>query len=232
MIKGEKIFYGLTILFCIAIVLLVFIVSGCGEGTDVVVKAGKWTVSPGESIRLTADTRNTYDGYSIRYYWTIVAENCGRLSSTTGKSVSWTAPPPIEVPAPRVCTIEVEVITSNNRINDPVNDQEFITVTFQIKVNPAPVTNKPPEITQFNVPLQFVYRGETVSLSVVASDPEGGTLKYYWKTTCGTIVGSGSGISWTAPAIIPLSGRCTVSVSVEDQLRAASGISADFTIID
>ena len=154
------------------------------------------------------------------------------MSSTTGKSVSWTAPPPIEVPAPRICTIEVEVITSNNRINDPVNDQEFITVTFQIKVNPAPVANKPPEITQFNVPLQFVYRGETVSLSIVASDPEGGTLKYYWKATCGAIVGSGSGISWTAPTTIPFSGRCTVSVSVEDQLRARSGTSADFKIID
>ena len=196
--KGENKIYTVVALVMAAILIPVLF-SGCGQGTDVVVKAGKWTVSPGELIHLTADTRNVYDGYSVRYYWTIITENCGRLSSTTGKSVSWTAPPPIDVSAPRICVIEVEVITSNNRINDPVNDQEFITVTFQIKVNPAPVTNKPPEITQFNVPLQFVYRGETISLSVVAHDPEGGTLKYYWKATCGRIVGSGSGISWTTP---------------------------------
>lgn len=229
--KGENKFYTVVVLVMAAVLALVLF-SGCGKGTEVEVKAEKWQVVPGESIRLTADTRNIHDGYSVRYYWTIVTPNCGDLSSTTGKSVNWKAPSPIEVPAPRICAIEVEVITSYRGSGDKIDDQEFITVRFEIKVNPALVVNKPPEITQFNVPLQFVHKGETVSLSVIAHDPEGGALKYYWKATCGRIVGSGSGISWTAPTIAPFLDRCTVSVSVEDQLKAASGMSADFTILN
>lgn len=233
MTTGERIINFLVWLFVVVILALVFVFGGCGKGTDVEVKAEKWEVFPGESIRLIADTRNMQDGYYARYYWTILTYDCGRLSSTTSKSVYWTAP--TRGPFPRECVIQVEVITSYSGSGDKIDDQEFITVEFAIRVNPAPVTNRAPQILRFIVPVQSVAPGDIVSFYVEAIDPEGGTLRYDWRVVpsyCGTIKGSGAGVTWTVSTLVPLPSSCSVNVAVIDLQGAASGVSAEFIILN
>ena len=211
-------------------VLVVIFLSACGQGAEVAVEAEKWTVLPKERIKLVADLRNEYKGtYVDRYFWTIrnPVPDCGDLSCPTCSSTYWTAPE--DVSAPRLCEISAEVIL---RDRAAPSYEESVTTIFEIKVIPFPVTNKPPVITQFVVPVQTVATNETVSLYVEASDPEGGPLDYRWSATCGKIVGGGTGISWSAPSFVPLSGTCTVRVSVVDQENSATGISAEFIIVN
>ena len=217
------------ILAGLAIVL--FFLSACGSGAEVAVEAEKWTVLPKERIKLVADLRNEYKGtYADRYFWTIrnPVPDCGDLSCPTCSSTYWTAPE--DVSAPRLCEISAEVIL---RDRAAPSYEESVTTIFEIKVIPFPVANKPPVITKFVVPVQTVATNETISLYVEASDPEGGPIKdYIWSATCGRIVGDGTGISWTAPSIVPLGGTCTVRVSAVDQENSATGISAEFIIVN
>jgi hypothetical protein len=56
----------------------------------------------------------------------------------------------------------------------------------------------------------------TVGVSIItctASDPDGDTLSYEWSATGGTISGSGSSVSWTAPNT---AGTYTITVTVSD----------------
>ena len=209
--------------YFLLIMALIFL-AGCGEGVDVSPRAEKWEVAPGEMIRLEANLENMYPGtYAAKYFWTILDPNCGDLSRMTSASTYWKAPNV----APKTCRISTEVILRDH--SHPYYE-ESVTTYFEIKVVAVPTANKPPEIIGFNVPLQFVSPNETISLWVEAVDPEGGPLKYRWTTSCGLIQGSGSGISWIAPSRPPAGGKCSVMVSVEDQEKAATGISAEFFV--
>ena len=211
-------------------VLAVVFLSACGSGAEVAVEAEKWTVLPKERIKLVADLRNEYQGtYASKYFWTIrnPVPDCGDLSCPTCSSTYWTAPE--DVTQPRLCEVSVVVLLKDRA---HPNYEESVTTIFEIKVIPFPVTNKSPVITQFVVPVQTVATNEAVSLYVEASDPEGGPLDYRWSATCGKIVGGGTGISWSAPSFVPLSGTCTVRVSVVDQENSATGISAEFIIVN
>ena len=211
-------------------VLAVVFLSACGPGAEVAVEAEKWAALPKERIKLVADLRNEYQGtYASKYFWTIrnPVPDCGDLSCPTCSSTYWTAPE--DVAQPRLCEISAEVVL---RDRAHPNYEESVTTIFEIKVIPFPVMNKPPVITRFIVPVQTVATNEAVSLYVEASDPEGGPLDYRWSATCGKIVGGGTGISWSAPSFVPLSGTCTVRVSVVDQENSATGISAEFIIVN
>ena len=210
--------------------IVVLFLSACGQGAEVAVEAEKWTVLPKEKIKLVADLRNEYNGtYASKYFWTIrnPAPDCGDLSCPTCSSTYWTAP--ADVSGERLCVVSAEVVL---RDRAHPSYEESVTTIFEIKVIPLPVVNKAPVITQFVVPVQTVATSETISLYVEASDPEGGPLDYRWSATCGKIVGGGTGISWSAPSFVPLSGTCTVRVSVVDQENSATGISAEFIIVN
>ena len=214
----------------VSVVLIAIFLSACGPGAEVAVEAEKWTVLPKERIKLVADLRNEYQGtYASKYFWTIrnPVPDCGDLSCPTCSSTYWTAP--ADVAQPRLCEVSVVVLLKDRA---HPNYEESVTTIFEIKLIPFPVTNKSPVITQFVVPVQTVATNEAVSLYVEASDPEGGPLDYRWSATCGIIVGSGTGISWSASSFVPLSGTCTVRVSAVDQENSATGISAEFIIVN
>jgi len=211
-------------------VLSAVFLSACGPGAEVAVEAEKWTALPKERIKLVADLRNEYQGtYASKYFWTIrnPVPDCGDLSCPTCSSTYWTAP--ADVSGERLCVVSAEVVL---RDRAHPSYEESVTTIFEIKVIPLPVVNKAPVITQFVVPVQTVATNETISLYVEASDPEGGPIKdYVWSATCGKIVGDGTGVSWTAPSIVPFGGTCTVRVSVVDQENSATGVSAEFIIV-
>jgi outer membrane protein assembly factor BamB len=77
----------------------------------------------------------------------------------------------------------------------------------------APAANRAPAITGVVVLSSTVATGNTVTLTVSASDPDGDTLSYVWVSTAGTIGGSGASITWVAPSTV---GVYAVTCSVSD----------------
>jgi hypothetical protein len=80
--------------------------------------------------------------------------------------------------------------------------------------------NKPPTITSLTPSATSVARGESCTVSCVASDPDtDDTLTYAWSATDGAVSGSGGTITWTAPTT---EGSYTVTVIVSDGEESAS----------
>ncbi|MCF6257647.1 MAG: hypothetical protein L3J98_03360 [Gammaproteobacteria bacterium] len=78
------------------------------------------------------------------------------------------------------------------------------------------VPNRVPVITQFTrVPDGAVTSGQTVTLNVTATDPDGDALNYVWDTTAGSLNQTvGASVVWTAPA--EGSGTAQTTVTVTD----------------
>ncbi len=78
------------------------------------------------------------------------------------------------------------------------------------------VPNRDPLITQFTrVPDGIVINGQTVTLNVAATDPDGEALSYVWNTTAGSLnQTAGTSVVWTAPATS--SGTAQITVTVTD----------------
>ena len=65
------------------------------------------------------------------------------------------------------------------------------------------LTNDPPKINSFTVPVEVEY-GETVKLKVKVFDPEDDALTYTWDVSDGTLLGdTGPEVQWTAPKLPP-----------------------------
>lgn len=75
------------------------------------------------------------------------------------------------------------------------------------------ITNNPPEISSLTANPSSVEIGGTSTLICVASDPDGDNLTYIWETSGGSISGTGSSVTWTAPNA---EGSYSVSCTVDD----------------
>jgi len=73
--------------------------------------------------------------------------------------------------------------------------------------------NKPPVIDSLTPSATTVARGESCTISCVATDPDADILTYAWSATGGAISGTGSTVTWVAPAT---EGTYTISVTVSD----------------
>ncbi len=89
--------------------------------------------------------------------------------------------------------------------------------------------NSPPEVTSLTAQPASVARGGVSSLTCQASDPDGNTLTYSWTCSEGSISGTGSTASWTAPSTI---GTYTVTVSVSDGKGEPVTQSVSVTVIN
>ncbi|MBW7847964.1 MAG: hypothetical protein H3C41_07775 [Bacteroidales bacterium] len=74
-------------------------------------------------------------------------------------------------------------------------------------------SNKNPVITSVTVNPASVNANGTVSVAVVASDPDNDQLSYSYTVTGGAINGTGPNITWTAPST---AGAHTINVTVSD----------------
>jgi len=79
--------------------------------------------------------------------------------------------------------------------------------------------NKPPEIISLIAQPDTIGAGGTTSIVVNAVDPENDPLFYGWIASLGSIAGTGSAATWTAP---DGSGEYIISVFVEDDRYAAA----------
>jgi len=135
-------------------------------------------------------TASDPDGDTLTYSWIYA----GGSISGTGSTVTWTAP----------STFGIYIVTAI------VSDGKGGTATQSVSIA---VTNNNPQISSLTATPATLVTGGNSTIRCTASDPDGDTLAYSWTYTGGSISGTGSTITWTAPAT---AGTYTVTVLVSD----------------
>lgn len=89
--------------------------------------------------------------------------------------------------------------------------------------------NKPPSITSLTPSATEVARGESCTVTCVATDPDGDVITYAWSATGGAILGTGGTVTWTAPTT---EGSYSVSVTVTDGETDAVSDSCNIQVVN
>ena len=97
------------------------------------------------------------------------------------------------------------------QVKDSSSPQQTASKALSIKVLLVP--NQDPIISSITVNPLFLNTGETATVTCNASDPDNDPLAYSWTKTGGSISGTGSTVTWTAP---PTTGTYTVTCNVSD----------------
>lgn len=98
--------------------------------------------------------------------------------------------------------------TTTLSVTDAVASRMTQTITLKMSV-----PNHAPTVTGITAAPQDVGPGESSTLTCQASDVDGDSLTYQWSATGGTISGSGSSVTWTAPQT---TGVYDVTCTVDD----------------
>ena len=123
-----------------------------------------------------------FDRDSDNLNWTWSAS--GGAISGTGATVKWLSP---NTPG----DYEIRLIVS-----DENNNRDTATLTLKAVAE----VNKPPVISDLLKSVAYVTPNGTVEFNCPASDPNGDPLTFDWTTTGGSLDGTGSAVTWTAPA--------------------------------
>ncbi|MBA7559742.1 MAG: DNRLRE domain-containing protein [Dehalococcoidia bacterium] len=89
--------------------------------------------------------------------------------------------------------------------------------------------NKPPSITSLTPSATEVARGESCTVTCVATDPDGDVITYAWSATGGAILGTGGTVTWTAPTT---EGSYSISVTVTDGETDAVSDSCNIQVVN
>lgn len=123
--------------------------------------------------------------------------SCGTISGT-GSPVTWTAPG-----TAGTCTVTATSVADNTK-----SAAATVTVTPVISISISP--------TSADVAVDGT---QEFTATVTGS----GNTSVTWSETCGTISGTGSSVTWTAPSSVPDGGTCTVTAtSVADVTKSAA----------
>ena len=87
------------------------------------------------------------------------------------------------------------------------DDSDSLTIEIDV------IDNGAPEIIELTASDSIVSINQTVDISCEAADPDGDELTYSWEASAGIIDGSGSDVTWTAPAV---PGTCEITCTVSD----------------
>jgi hypothetical protein len=132
------------------------------------------------------------DGDVLAYTWSATG---GTISGTLNNIAVWKAPD------------FVGEFTVSVTVDDGKGGTVAKSCTLSVQANRRPVVSS---VTAEPAKLQ---RGETSTVTCLASDPDDDTLTYAWSATGGTITGTGNIVTWKAPSVV---GEFVVSVSVKD----------------
>jgi hypothetical protein len=157
------------------------------------VVANPTSVSTGAVSTITCNASDP-DGDTLSYTWSAT----GGTISGTGSQVNWTAPSS----------------SGTYTITCTVSDGKGGTASSSVNVTvTSGGANQSPTISSLTANPITVSTGGVSIITCTASDPDGDTLSYTWTATGGTISGSGSSVSWTAPNT---PGTYTINVAVSD----------------
>ena len=203
---------------CLLLVSLVWCAS-CSPGATEPSSAVKVTSISPSAGSTTGGTTVTITGTG---FLSDAAVTLGGLAPSSVTIQSSTTLIAVTAPRPSAGTIDVAV-TSGGRTATLTGR---FTVVAPTTVNPPPVVTSVRSIgSRPNQPAEFVDLGETITLVATVTDSETApsSLSYVW-TGPGTIVGSGSSVSWQAPSTVltPTPAPTTVSLGVIESFTEGS----------
>jgi hypothetical protein len=147
------------------------------------------SVGPGDSCTVTCTASDPDEGDTLSYAWSA----SGGAISGTGSMVTWIAPT-----TEGTYTVTVTVSDDEATVSDSCSIQ---------------VVNAPPAIASLTPSATNLAPAGSCTVTCTASDPDGDSLTYEWTASGGTITGTGSMVTWTAPAA---EGPYTITVTVSD----------------
>jgi hypothetical protein len=92
----------------------------------------------------------------------------------------------------------------------------------------SPADNRPPVVSGLTAEPSTIRVGAASTVTVTASDPEGGALRYRWRATTGDIIGEGPSIRFTASFCC--TGTNFVEVTVLDPSGGSTVVTAEVLI--
>lgn len=155
-------------------------------------------VEIGDSVKVFA-TAFDQDSENLTYTWSTTG---GEILGE-GSEVTWRA-------NDAEGDYDIQVIVSD------ANDQRD-TAILQLKI--VAEINLAPQILEISKGIGYVAPGGEIELSVNATDANDDPLTYTWNVTAGSISGTGSTVTWTAPNT---EGFYEISITVRDDKNAAT----------
>jgi len=189
---------AVVIIAIVAVVVVLFVVdSGTPNQAPTIssLVPASTSVPPGGGTNVIC-TATDPDGDTLTYYWQ--ASGGDIPSGSSGSSVTWTAPATPD-------TYSIQVTVEDGRGGSATRD---VSVTVE-----EVVVNNPPIITSVTPGSATVPPGGSTSVTCTATDPDGDPLTYGWQASLGTITGTGSSVTWQAPAT---AGIYSIQCDVED----------------
>lgn len=179
--------------------------------------ASSSSINEGQNTSLSV-TASDQAGDTLTYAWTQVspASPAGTFANGDTAAPTWTAP---LLSATTTFTLRVTVSDGKGGTSQR---------TVDVQVANVASANRPPTVdAAINASATSVLAGDTSTLSIGATDPDGDTLTYTWKTTNpstnGGIFSSTSGTStgWRSPDISAAT-NYTLQVTVSDGVASVS----------
>ncbi len=161
----------------------------------------------GQPVQLTATGTDTFN-HNLTYTWTAPA---GTIKGA-GANVPWDAG-----------CIDPGQYTLAVRAEDPYGN--FATSSQTITVTPKPI---PPPTMACEAAQASVLPGARDAITATVQDQSGTTLNYTWRTTGGTIVGTGSSVELDTTGLAP--GTYTVTGRVENGKGQAADCNVEVTV--
>ena len=194
---------GIPLLLVTLIILTMLLAGGCNKPPMITSLTPSATeVARGESCTVNCVASDP-DADVLTYAWTVT----GGAISGTGSTVTWTAPT-----AEGSYTVTVTISDGEETASESCIIQ---------------VVNTPPIIASLTPSTTEIAPEGSCTIGCVASDADGDSLTYTWTASGGAVTGTGSSVSWEAPAA---EGTYTISASVSDGHGGTASDSVDVVV--
>jgi hypothetical protein len=151
-------------------------------------------IEPNSLVFITCNA-NDQDQDTLTYIWTIPGYGT-YITFTKGKSISWVTPN------------EEGKYTISCKVIDNYGGEDEKSINISVGDD-----NHSPEISSLMANPSSIDVNQTSTITCSASDPDDDSLAYTWTKSGGTITGSGSTITWTAPSA---AGTYAITCTVSD----------------
>ena len=175
------------------------------------ITANQTSVSTEGTVTITVDASDEDDD-DLTYHYSCT----GGTISGTSSTVTWTAPN-------AVGNYTITAYVNDGKVN---SGSKSVNVTVTVL---SEIENHAPVVNTITASSTAVKTGETVTITVVATDEDDGNLNltYHYSCTGGSISGTGSSVTWTAPST---AGDYTITVYVNDGKVNSNSKSVSVTV--
>ncbi|WP_224371631.1 kelch repeat-containing protein [Hyalangium versicolor] len=173
--------------------------------------ASSTSVPAGGSISLWASAHDPNPGDTLSYAWSATA---GSFSSPSEDFTSWTAPASTGIHSLTLVVTDSRGLSSSmtlavNVTHSGGDGEAELSISF----------NRSPQVASLKAAPTQLAVGQTTSVSVAASDPDGDSLSYFWSASCaGSWSNASSSAAQFTPSLLPAGScnNCRLKVSISD----------------